>query len=650
MHDKSKGAFETLHLINEALRLPLVVVLLVVQIRRNASIVDGLGKKFRPQKGAMLSKLTIPNSRSASLTCISIKRFFAELPVYGNGFKYEPVLQSKHYSPDTKWKLITREGIRAVRGADGQEFLNVDRSVITALSRAAMTDINFLFRTYHLKQLRNITMDPEASSNDKFVALELLKNACIASSRVLPSCQDTGTATIVGYRGERVLTGGLRVDEEAISRGVYEAYRFNNFRYSQVAPLSMFIEQNTKTNLPCQIDICLGKDPLEYELLYIAKGGGSANKAQLFQKTKALLREQDLEEFLTATMASLGTAACPPYHLAVVIGGSSAEMSMKTMKLVSCKFLEHLPTSGNEYGRAFRDLQWEQRLAEKARELGVGAQFGGKYFVHDVRVVRLPRHGASLPVAIGVSCSADRQAVGRITPEGAFLERLESDPSHFLPTPEVVAKIMGSEGCETSPVVKIDIRGLSMTEITKRLSEFPVKTRVALTGTIVVARDIAHSRIAEAVRQGKKMPDYLTKFPIYYAGPAKKPEGSTSGSFGPTTAGRMDPYVSLFQSMGASLVMIGKGNRGKEVVESCKKNGGFYLGSIGGAAAILAQNSIKNVEVLDMSELGMEAVWKIQVEDFPAFIVIDNKGNDFYSPPSPADAAAAKATHDQLGH
>ena len=539
-----------------------------------------------------------------------------------------------------------------VKGPDGKEFLSVDRSTITALSRAAMTDINFLFRTSHLEQLRRITLDPEASSNDKFVALELIKNASIASSRVLPSCQDTGTATILGYRGERIMTGGLSVDEEAISRGVYEAYRYNNFRYSQVAPMSMFIEQNTKSNLPCQMDIHLGKDPLEYELLYIAKGGGSANKAQLFQKTKALLREQDLEEFLTATMNSLGTAACPPYHLAVVIGGTSAEMAMKTMKLVSCKFLENLPTSGNEYGRAFRDNSWEQRLMEKARELGVGAQFGGKYFVHDVRVVRLPRHGASLPVAIGVSCSADRQAVGRITPEGAFLEALEEDPSHFLPPDSVVAQIMGQDNSTaTNPaVVQLDIRGLSMSEITKKLSEYPVKTRVSLTGTLVVARDIAHSRIAEAYRAGKKIPDYLMKYPIYYAGPAKKPEGSASGSFGPTTSGRMDPYVALLQEKGASLVMIGKGNRGREVVTSCQKNGGFYLGSIGGAAAILAQNSIKKVEVLDMSELGMEAVWKIEVENFPAFIVIDNKGNDFYSPPSYADAAASKALHDQLGH
>jgi fumarate hydratase class I len=349
-------------------------------------------------------------------------------------------------------------------------------------------------------------------------------------------------------------------------------------------------------------------------------------------------------------MASLGTAACPPYHLAVVIGGTSAEMALKTMKLVSCKFLDHLPTTGNEYGRAFRDPQWEKRLQEKAKELGVGAQFGGKYFVHDVRVVRLPRHGASLPVAIGVSCSADRQAVGRITPEGAFLEQLEEDPGHYLPPPSVISKIMGSEACETSPVVKLDLRGLSMAQICQKLHQCPVKTRLAITGTLVVARDIAHSRIAEAVRQGKKLPDYLTKFPIYYAGPAKKPEGSASGSFGPTTAGRMDPYVPLLQSMKASMVMIGKGNRGKEVVDSCKKNGGFYLGSIGGAAAILAQNSIKKVEVLDMSELGMEAVWKIEVEDFPAFVVIDDKGNDFYSPPSPADAAASKATHDQLGH
>ena len=597
----------------------------------------------------MLSKFRPVRADQTLMHALRV-RTFSSASSSVRDFKYEPILQTSHFNADTKWKLITKEGIRVVKGADGQEFLNVDRSVITALTRVAMTDINFLFRSKHLEQLRHITMDDEASSNDKFVALELLKNAAIASARVLPSCQDTGTATVVGYRGERVLTGGLCVDEEAISRGVYEAYHFNNFRYSQVSPLSMFTEQNTKTNLPCQMDIQLGKNSLEYELLFIAKGGGSANKAQLFQKTKALLREQDLEEFLTATMASLGTAACPPYHLAVVIGGTSAEMTMKTMKLLSCKFFENLPTTGNQFGRAFRDLQWEQRLQEKARELGVGAQFGGKYFVHDVRVVRLPRHGASLPVAIGVSCSAARQAVGRITPEGAFLERLEEEPAHYMPSAEVVAKIVGSEGCDTSPVVKIDIRGLPMTAIRERLSKFPVKTRVALTGTLVVARDIAHSRIAEAVRQGKKLPDYLTKFPIYYAGPAKKPEGSASGSFGPTTAGRMDPYVPPFQAAGASLVMIGKGNRGKEVVESCKKFGGFYLGSIGGAAAILAQQSIKKVEVLDMSELGMEAVWKIEVEDFPAFVVIDDKGNDFYSPQSVADAAASKATHDQLGH
>ena len=577
-------------------------------------------------------------------------RSFAANGQPGAEFRYEPIFQTKHYDPDMKWRLVTKDGIRMVKGPDGQDFLQVGRSVITALTRAAMADINFLFRRKHLQQLRHITMDPEASNNDKFVALELLKNAAISSARVLPSCQDTGTATVVGYRGERVLTGGLKVDEEAISRGVYEAYHFNNFRYSQVAPLSMFVEQNTKTNLPCQMDIYAGKEPLEYELLFIAKGGGSANKAQLFQKTKALLREQDLEEFLTATMASLGTAACPPYHLAVVIGGTSAEMTMKTMKMLSCKFLEGLPTCGNEHGRAFRDLQWEQRLAEKARELGVGAQFGGKYFVHDVRVARLPRHGASLPVAIGVSCSADRQAVARITPEGAFLEVLEEDPAQFLPPDSVVAEIIGDETSSASAVVKLDLRNKSMKEICATLSQYPVKTRLALTGTIVVARDIAHLRITDALRQGKKLPDYLLKYPVYYAGPAKKPSGVASGSFGPTTAGRMDPYVPQLQPLGASLVMIGKGNRGKEVVASCKQFGGFYLGSIGGAAAILAQQSIKRVDVLDMSELGMEAVWKIEVEDFPAFIVIDDKGNDFYSPQSAADAAASKATHDQLGH
>ncbi len=554
-------------------------------------------------------------------------RNFASTPG-GVAFKYEPIFQCSHYSPDMKWRLITKEGIEVVKGPDGLEFLRVDSSVITALSREAMTDINFLFRSKHLAQLRAITMDPEASSNDKFVALELLKNASIASARVLPSCQDTGTAAIVGYRGERVQTGGVSVDEEALSKGVYEAYRDNNFRYSQVAPLSMFVEQNTKTNLPCQMDICVGHSAMEYELLFIAKGGGSANKAQLFQKTKALLREEELEEFLTATMAGLGTAACPPYHLAVVIGGTSAEMAMKTMKLASCKFLDNLPTSGSPLGRAFRDLEWEERLTKKARELGVGAQFGGKYFVHDVRVVRLPRHGASLPVAVGVSCSADRQAIAKITKEGAFLEALEQDPAQYMPPMAVVDEINGG-GTRAPAVVKINMNGLTLREICAKLSQYPVKTRLSITGTLIVARDIAHAKLADAVR-ANKIPEYLTKYPIYYAGPAKKPEGAASGSFGPTTSGRMDPYVSEFQPLGASLVMIGKGNRGKEVVTSCKANGGFYLGSIGGAAAVLAQKSIKKVQVLDMEELGMEAVWKIDVEDFPAFIVIDDKGNDFY--------------------
>ena len=522
--------------------------------------------------------------------------------------------------PDTtNYRLVSAEGVSTIEAA-GRTFLKVEPEALTLLTSVAMHDINHYLRSGHLQQLHNILEDPEASDNDRFVATELLQNANIAAGGVLPMCQDTGTAVIMGRKGEQVLTFGD--DAEAISRGVYDTYLKSNLRYSQLAPLDMFTEVNTQNNLPAQIEI-YSKPGDVYELFYMAKGGGSANKSFLYQKTKALLNEESLLDFCDETLRLLGTAACPPYHLAMVVGGTSAEHNLKVAKLASAKYLDSLPTSGDAAtGHGFRDLEWEQRILEMTQAFGIGAQFGGKYFCHDVRVVRLPRHGASNPVGIAVSCSADRQARAKITSEGLFLERLETDPARFLP--EAVDDELSSE------VVAVDL-DRPMAEILARLTRYPVKTRLALTGTLVVGRDIAHAKIKERLDAGEAMPQYLRDHPVYYAGPAKTPKGYASGSFGPTTAGRMDSYVDQFQAAGGSMVMLAKGNRSSEVTEACARHGGFYLGSIGGPAARLARDSIRKVEVLDYPELGMEAVWRIQVEDFPAFIVIDDKGNDFFS-------------------
>ena len=503
--------------------------------------------------------------------------------------------------------------------AGGRRFLKVEPEGLRLLTAEAMRDIAHLLRPGHLAQLALILEDPEASANDRFVAVELLKNANIAAGGVLPGCQDTGTAIIWGTKGERVVTD---VDDaEVISRGVFDTYQTSNLRYSQLAPLTMFDEENTGNNLPAQIEIYSAPGE-EYKLVFMAKGGGSANKSFLFQETKALLNPTNLTKFLDEKLRTLGTAACPPYHLAVVIGGTSAEHALQTAKYASAKYLDTLPTAGSETGHGFRDLEWEQRILELTRQFGIGAQFGGKYFCHDVRVVRLPRHGASCPVAIAVSCSADRQAFAKITADGIFLEQLEEDPARYLP-----------ETLETDlsdAVVAVDL-DRPMSEIREQLSKCPVRTRLSLTGTLVVARDIAHAKIQERLDAGEAIPDYLKTFPVYYAGPAKTPEGYASGSFGPTTAGRMDSYVESFQAAGGSLVMLAKGNRSPQVIEACKTHGGFYLGSIGGPAARLAKDSIRKVEVLEYPELGMEAVWKIEVEDFPAFMVIDDKGNDFFT-------------------
>jgi fumarate hydratase class I len=482
-----------------------------------------------------------------------------------------------------------------------------------------MRDIAHLFRPGHLQQLADILRDTDASANDRFVALELVKNACVAAGGVLPSCQDTGTAIVMGKKGERVLTGGG--DDAAIARGIYDAYRTGNLRYSQLAPLDMYREVNTGSNLPAQIEIQAVPGD-QYRLLFIAKGGGSANKSFLFQETKALLNPQSLAAFLEEKLRSIGTAACPPYHLAVVIGGTSAEYTLKVAKLASTRYLDALPTSGNEYGRGFRDRALEAEILEMTRRLGIGAQFGGKYFCHDVRVIRLPRHGASCPVGIAVSCSADRQALGKITREGVYLEQLEADPARFLPEVD--------EAALRGEVVRLDLRR-PMAELRRELSRLPVRTRLALTGPMVVARDIAHAKIKERLDRGEEMPAYLRDHVVYYAGPAKTPKGYASGSFGPTTAGRMDAYVELFQSKGGSYVMLAKGNRSRAVTDACRRHGGFYLGSIGGPAARLAQDCIRKVDVLEYPELGMEAVWRIEVEDFPAFVVVDDKGNDFFA-------------------
>ncbi len=530
---------------------------------------------------------------------------------------------------DTPYRLITTEGV-ATFEADGQTFLRVTPEAIQQLTAEAMHDISHYLRPAHLAQLRKIIDDPEASGNDRFVALDLLKNVNISAGGVLPMCQDTGTAIVMGKKSEGVLTGAD--DGEAISRGVYDAYTKLNLRYSQLAPLTTYEEKNTGTNLPAQIELystAQGPKGPEYKFLFMAKGGGSANKSFLYQETKAVLNPKRMLEFLDEKIRSLGTAACPPYHLAVVIGGTSAEFALKTAKYASAHYLDSLPTEGSMSAHGFRDLDLEEEVFKLTQSFGIGAQFGGKYFCHDVRVVRLPRHGASCPVAIAVSCSADRQALGKITADGVFLEQLEMDPAHYMPDAGVAEDIAGGE------VVQVDLNR-PMSEILAQLSQHPVKTRLSLTGPLVVARDIVHAKIQERLDAGEEMPEYLKNHPVYYAGPAKTPEGMASGSFGPTTAGRMDSYVKSFQAAGGSMIMLAKGNRSKQVTDACAEYGGFYLGSIGGPAARLAQDCIKSQEVIEYSELGMEAVWKIDVVDFPAFIVVDDKGNDFFTDPSGA--------------
>ncbi|WP_422723968.1 fumarate hydratase [Hyalangium rubrum] len=518
----------------------------------------------------------------------------------------------------TPYRLLSKDHVSTFE-AGGKTFLKVEPEALTLLTREAMRDIAHLLRPGHLQQLSNILKDPEATSNDRFVALELLKNANIAAGRVLPSCQDTGTAIVMGKKGQYVLTGFN--DEEAISRGIFDTYTTSNLRYSQLAPLDMYKEANTGTNLPAQIEL-YATEGEAYKFLFMAKGGGSANKSYLFQETKALLNPDSLMKFLDQKIRSLGTAACPPYHLAIVVGGTSAEFALKTAKYASARYLDTLPTTGNAQGRGFRDVELEEKVHQLTRRMGIGAQFGGKYFCHDVRVIRLPRHGASCPVAIAVSCSADRQATGKITKSGIYLEQLETDPAKYLP--ETTDAQLGGE------VVKIDLNR-PMSDIRAELGRYPTKTRLSLTGPVIVARDIAHAKIKERLDRGEGLPQYMKDYAVYYAGPAKTPQGYASGSFGPTTAGRMDSYVDLFQAQGGSLVMLAKGNRSKAVTDACKKHGGFYLGSIGGPAARLAQDCIKKVEVLEYPELGMEAVWKIEVVDFPAFIVVDDKGNDFFA-------------------
>jgi len=519
---------------------------------------------------------------------------------------------------DTPYRQISTEGVSTFETSEGT-FLKVTPEAITKLTQEGMREIAHFLRPGHLQQLRNILDDPEASDNDKFVALDLLKNAAISAGGILPMCQDTGTAIIKAKKGQMVFTGGG--DEEAIARGVYNTYLTSNLRYSQMAPLSMYDEVNTGNNLPAEIKIS-AVDGDQYKFLFLAKGGGSANKSYLFQETKALLNDKSLFPWLFEKMKTLGTAACPPYHLAVVIGGTSAEQAVETAKLASARYLDSLPTSGSALGHGFRDLDMEDRILRLSQETGIGAQFGGKYFCHDVRVIRLPRHGASCPVAMAVSCSADRQMMGKITKEGLFLEQLETDPARFLPD-------VTHDDLQDSPVIAIDL-SRPMSEIRAELTKYPVKTRLSLSGSMVVARDIAHAKLKERLDSGQGLPDYIKDMAVYYAGPAKTPDGMASGSFGPTTAGRMDSYVEEFQAQGGSFVMLAKGNRSRIVTEACQRYGGFYLGSIGGPAARLAQDCITKVEILEYPELGMEAVWKIEVQDFPAFIVVDDKGNDFF--------------------
>lgn len=519
---------------------------------------------------------------------------------------------------ETPYRKLTDEYV-TVSEFEGKEIIKVDPEAIKMMTFEAFKDISHLLRPGHLQQLRNILDDPEASDNDRFVAFDLLKNANIAAGGILPMCQDTGTGIVMAKKGQQIWTGGG--DEAAISEGVLKTFVETNLRYSQVSPVDMFTESNTGNNLPAQIDIYADEGDA-YKFLFIAKGGGSANKTFLFQETKALLNEKRMLEFVDEKMRTLGTAACPPYHLAFVIGGTSAELNLKTVKMASTKYYDELPTTGGPNGQAYRDVEWEDRILKMSQDLGIGAQFGGKYFCHDVRVIRLPRHGASCPVGIGVSCSADRQMKGKITRDGVFLEKLETNPAKYLP--EITTEQLGGD------VVDIDLRR-PMAEVLAELSQHPVKTRLSLTGTLIVARDIAHAKLKELLDAGEDLPQYMKDHPVYYAGPAKTPEGYASGSFGPTTAGRMDSYVDQFQAAGGSMIMLAKGNRSKAVTDACNKHGGFYLGSIGGPAARLALDCITKVEVQEFEELGMEAIWKIEIENFPAFIVVDDKGNDFFA-------------------
>jgi fumarate hydratase, class I len=536
-------------------------------------------------------------------------------PVAIPAYKHTPLFPAG--KDTTPYRKITSEGVR-VEKVMGKDVVVISRDALRALAEAAFTDINHLLRPAHLKQLRTILDDPEASDNDKFVAFDFLKNANIAAGGVLPMCQDTGTAIIMGKKGRLVFTEGE--DEGALAEGARDAYLKRNLRYSQLAPISMFEEKNTRNNMPAQVEIYAeGEDA--YKFLFVAKGGGSANKSFLFQATPSILTHDRLLAFLKEKVLTLGTAACPPYHLAIVIGGTSAELTMKTVKLASTKYLDSLPTSGSEDGHAFRDLAMEQEILKMTQSLGVGAQFGGKYFCHDVRVIRLPRHGASLPIGLGVSCSADRQALGKITRDGVFLEELEHHPAQYLP--DVDEEKLGGE------VVEVDLNR-PMKEILATLAKYPIKTRLSLSGPMVVARDIAHAKLRTRLEKGEALPDYFKDHPVYYAGPAKTPEGYASGAFGPTTAGRMDSFVDDFQAAGGSMISVAKGNRSAQVRDACKKHGGFYLASIGGTAANLAEHCIKKVEVVEYPELGMEAIWRIEVENFPAFIVIDDKGNDFF--------------------
>ncbi len=529
-------------------------------------------------------------------------------------FKYQKPFPIK--KDTTSYRLLTKEFVSTLE-TDGRQILKIDPKGLELLAREAINDVSFYLRPAHLEKLSYILKDPEASDNDRFVAHTMLLNQVVAAEGELPTCQDTGTAIVIGKKGENVWTSAN--DAEALSKGIFEVYRDKNLRFSQVVPFSMFDEKNTGTNLPAQIDI-YSEEGNQYDFLFITKGGGSANKTYLYQQTKALLTEEALTKFVKEKIKDLGTSACPPYHLALVIGGTSAETTLATVKKASAGYYDHLPTEGNDGGQAFRDLEWEAKVQKICQESTIGAQFGGKYYVHDVRVIRLPRHAASCPVGLGVSCSADRNIKAKITKDGIFIEELEKNPARFVP----------ERAPELAPPVEIDL-DRPMEEVRKELSKYPIKTRLNLRGTLIVARDIAHAQIKKMLDEGKPMPEYMKKHPVYYAGPAKTPKGMASGSFGPTTAGRMDPYVDLFQSMGGSLIMLAKGNRSLEVTNACKKHGGFYLGSIGGPAAILAKDSIKSVEVIDFEELGMEAVRKITIENFPAFIIVDDKGNDFFA-------------------